>query len=75
MPMSDLSKEEAVEIARKSFAEPPLADTPSPVIRREGGKTVVYMSTPTTQQAAARQFVEFWTGKGYEKGQTRMLIS
>ena len=22
-------------------------------------------------KAAARQFVEFWTGKGYEKGQTQ----
>ena len=27
--------------------------------------------TPTSQKAAARQFVEFWTGKGYEKGQTQ----
>ena len=28
------------------------------------------MTTPTSQQTAARMFVEFWTGKGYEKGQT-----
>ena len=27
------------------------------------------MTTPTTQQTAAREFVAFWTGKGYEKGQ------
>ena len=29
------------------------------------------MNTPTSQKAAASQFVEFWTGKGYEKGQTQ----
>ena len=29
------------------------------------------MSTPTTQQTAAHEFVAFWTGKGYEKGQTQ----
>ena len=27
--------------------------------------------TPTSHIAAARQFVEFWTGRGYEKGQTQ----
>ena len=30
--------------------------------------------TPTSQKAAARQFVEFWTGKGYEKGQTQPFL-
>ena len=25
----------------------------------------------SSQKSAARQFVEFWTGKGYEKGQTQ----
>lgn len=26
---------------------------------------------PTEQKTAARDFVAFWTGKGYEKGQTQ----
>lgn len=30
-------------------------------------------SSPANQKAAARQFVEFWRGKGYEKGQTQPL--
>ena len=29
------------------------------------------MSTPASQQTAAREFAAFWTGKGYEKGQTQ----
>lgn len=29
------------------------------------------MNNPSSQKAAARQFVEFWRGKGYEKGQTQ----
>ena len=29
------------------------------------------MNTPTSQKSAARDFVTFWTGKGYEKGQTQ----
>lgn len=27
--------------------------------------------TPTEQKTAVRDFVAFWTGKGYEKGQTQ----
>ncbi len=27
--------------------------------------------TPTEQKTAARDFAAFWSGKGYEKGQTR----
>ena len=29
------------------------------------------MNTPTSQQSAARDYVAFWSGKGYEKGQTQ----
>lgn len=29
------------------------------------------MSNHMSQQSAARRFVEFWRGKGYEKGQTQ----
>ena len=29
------------------------------------------MNTPTSQQAAARDFAAFWTDKEYEKGQTQ----
>ena len=27
--------------------------------------------TPTEQKTAARNFAAFWTGKGYERGQTQ----
>ena len=27
--------------------------------------------TPTSQKTAARDFADFWFGKGYEKGQTQ----
>ena len=60
MPASSLSNEEAVEIAKRSFAESPLADTPSPVIRREEGKTVVYLPRWQRPDAPSREFPKDW---------------
>ena len=60
MSSSDLSDEEAIAIARRSFAESPLSDTPSPIVRREEGKTVVFLPRWLRPDAPPREFPKDW---------------
>lgn len=55
-----VSDEQAVDIAKHSFAETPVVDDPPPVIRRENGKTVVFLPRWRRPEAPERKFPEDW---------------
>lgn len=57
---SRISDEQAIDIAKHSFAETPVVDDPPPIIQRENGKTVVFLPRWFRPDATARKFPDNW---------------
>ena len=59
-PVAFLPEETAIEIARRAFAESPIATEPSPIVKRKDSQTVVYLPRWQRPDSPPREFPKGW---------------